>query len=132
VVDARFDVAATRHAGLTRTKDIPMNTKLAAIYAVAGALLLPVAASAADVAANEATAKTYVKDSVITTKVKADLAGAKMESLIHISVDTDSKGMVTLSGTAPTQGASDRAATIAGRVEGVTSVDNRIQVVAVK
>jgi hyperosmotically inducible periplasmic protein len=109
-----------------------MNKKLAATYLIAGALLLPLTASAADLATNEATAKTYVKDSVITIKVKADLADAKMESLIHISVDTDSKGMVTLSGTAPTQGASARAATIAGRVEGVTSVDNKIQIVAAK
>jgi hyperosmotically inducible protein len=109
-----------------------MNKKLAATYLVAGALLLPVAASAADLAANESTASTYVKDSVITTKVKANLADAKMESLVNISVNTDSKGMVTLAGTAPTKGASERAASIAGKVEGVTSVDNKIQIVASK
>jgi hyperosmotically inducible protein len=119
--------------GKIRDKKEPhMSKNLAASCLVAGALLLPLSVYAADAATTSATATTYVKDSVITTKVKANLADAKMESLIHISVDTDAKGMVTLSGTAPTRGASDRAAMIAGKVEGVTSVDNKIQIVAAK
>jgi osmotically-inducible protein OsmY len=40
--------------------------------------------------------------------------------------------MVTLSGAAPTHKAADRAATIARKVDGVTSVDNRIQIVAAR
>ena len=39
-----------------------------------------------------------VKDSVITTKIKAGLAAEEMFSLVHISVDTDHEGAVTLSG----------------------------------
>jgi hyperosmotically inducible protein len=109
-----------------------MNMKLTASCLVAGALLLPITVYAADTASATATTKTYVNDSVITTKVKAELADAKMSSLLHVSVDTDSQGMVTLSGTAPTQKASDRAATIARKVDGVTSVDNRIQIVAAR
>jgi len=110
-----------------------MNMKLLATCGVAGALLLPITVYAADaISTTTTTTKTYVTDSVITTKVKAELAEAKMESLVHISVDTDKRGMVTLSGTAPTKLASDTAAKIARGVDGVTSVDNQIQIVASK
>jgi hyperosmotically inducible protein len=108
-----------------------MNMKLMASCLVAGALILPVTVYAADtVSTTTTTTKSYVTDSVITTKVKAELADAKMSSLLHVGVDTDSQGMVTLSGTAPTQKAADRAATIARGVDGVTSVDNQIRVIS--
>jgi hyperosmotically inducible protein len=92
---------------------------------VTGALLLPIAGYAADAAQSSPT-KTYVKDSVITTKVKAELAKEKLSSLIHVSVETDSAGAVTLGGTVKTQKAFDRAGAIATAVKGVTSVQNEI------
>jgi len=71
-------------------------------------------------------AGTYVKDSVITTKIKSKLAAKHMSTLTNIKVDTDSQGVVWLSGKAPTQDASDLAAMIAKDTDGVTSVHNKI------
>ncbi|MDP9084153.1 MAG: BON domain-containing protein [Pseudomonadota bacterium] len=70
----------------------------------------------------------YVKDSVITGKVKAKLAAKHMFTLTNIKVDTDNQGVVWLSGKAPTKDASDLAALIAKDTEGVTSVHNKIEV----
>jgi hyperosmotically inducible protein len=107
-----------------------MKTKLAASCLFAGALMLPIAAFAADY--DTSSAKTYVKDSVITTKIKADLAEEKMASLVQINVDTDSRGMVTLSGSAASQSAINKAISIARAVNGVTSVKSQIQIAAGK
>jgi hyperosmotically inducible protein len=73
-------------------------------------------------------ADTYVKDSVITTKVKAKLAEKHMSTLMNIHVDTDRQGIVWLSGKAPTQDASDLAEMIAKSTEGVIGVHNKILV----
>jgi hyperosmotically inducible protein len=71
---------------------------------------------------------TYVKDSVITTKVKTKLIAKHMATLSHIKVDTDANGAVWLSGTAPSKDASDLAEQITKDTDGVTSVHNRIHV----
>jgi hyperosmotically inducible periplasmic protein len=68
----------------------------------------------------------YMKDSVITTKVKAKLAAKHMATLTDIKVDTDNQGVVWLSGKAPTKDASDLAEMIAKDTEGVRSVTNKI------
>jgi hyperosmotically inducible periplasmic protein len=68
----------------------------------------------------------FVKDSVITTKVKTKLAAKHMSTLADIKVDTDNQGVVVLSGKAPTKDASDLAAMLAKDTEGVTSVYNKI------
>jgi hyperosmotically inducible protein len=70
----------------------------------------------------------FVKDSVITTKVKAKLAAKHLSTLTRIKVDTDENGVVWLSGRAPTQDASDLAAMIAKETDGVNSVHNGISV----
>jgi hyperosmotically inducible periplasmic protein len=70
----------------------------------------------------------YVKDSVITTKVKSKLAAKHLSTLTHIKVDTDENGVVYLSGRAPSQDAVDMAALIAKDTEGVTSVHNGIAI----
>jgi len=70
----------------------------------------------------------YVKDSVITAKVKSKLAAKHMSTLTDIKVDTDNQGVVWLSGTAPTKDASDLAAMIAKNTDGVASVHNKIVV----
>jgi len=75
-----------------------------------------------------AEAGNYVKDSVITTKVKSKLAEKHMSTLTNIKVDTDEKGVVWLSGKAPTQDASDLAMMIAKDTDGVTAVHNHIVV----
>jgi hyperosmotically inducible protein len=55
------------------------NTIVTACIAVA-TLLAPIGAQAAD----SDSAKTVVKDSVITTKIKAKLAEEKMSTLMHL------------------------------------------------
>ena len=99
-----------------------MNTKLIASCIAAGALMLPFTGHAAD------DAKTYVKDSVITSKVKTQLAAEKASSLVKIEVDTTDKGVVVLTGTAANQAAVDRAGAIAKAVKGVTKVENNVKV----
>jgi hyperosmotically inducible protein len=105
-----------------------VNTKLMTACLLLGALLAPVAVRAADGDSDRAHPAAFVKDSVITTKVKAKLAADKMRSLAHIRVDTDRNGMVVLSGTATTHEAADAAASIARETEGVTSVQNHIKI----
>jgi hyperosmotically inducible periplasmic protein len=105
-----------------------MNAKLAASLLVTGALMLPVAGHAADSDSDRSSPSAFVKDSVITTKIKAELAEQKLSSLLHISVDTDKKGMVVMKGTAETKEAADRAVAIARGVDGVTSVKSSIRV----
>jgi hyperosmotically inducible protein len=68
----------------------------------------------------------FMKDSVITTKVKAKLAAKHMATLTDIKVDTDNQGVVWLSGNAPTKDASDLAELLAKDTEGVRSVSNKI------
>jgi hyperosmotically inducible protein len=109
-----------------------MYTKLAASCLVAGALMLPIAGYSADGDSDRSSPKAFVKDSVITTKIKAELAEEKMSSLVKIKVDTDNKGMVVLSGTAASKKAADKAVSIARAVKGVTSVENHIKIVADK
>jgi hyperosmotically inducible periplasmic protein len=70
----------------------------------------------------------YVKDSVITTKVKAKLAERHLSTLTKIKVDTDRDGVVWLSGVAPTRDASDLAEAITKDTDGVRSVHNNIVV----
>lgn len=103
-----------------------MKIKLAASCFIVGTLLAPVAAHA-DSDADNAHPMTFVKDSVITTKIKAKLAEEKISSLAHIEVDTDRNGAVVLSGKVKTQEEADKAVSIARETEGVTSVRSKIQ-----
>lgn len=104
--------------------------KLIAGCIVAGTMMLPIAGYAAD--SDSASPTTFIKDSVITTQIKTDLAEKKLSSLVHVSVDTDDRGMVTLSGTVPSRDAANRAVSIARGVKGVTSVENHLQIASEK
>jgi hyperosmotically inducible protein len=96
---------------------------------IAASLYVPIA-MADDNPADSDTAHpgAYVKDSVITAKVKSKLAEKHMATLTDIKVDTDNRGVVWLSGKAPTKDASDLAAMIAKDTDGVTSVHNKIMI----
>jgi len=107
-----------------------MITKLATITLVVGALMLPIAGYSADSDSDRSSPKAFVKDSVITTKIKAELAAEQLSSMVHIRVDTDKKGVVSLTGNARNQEDVDKAVAIARGVEGVSSVKNRIKVKA--
>ena len=86
------------------------------------ALLMPLASYAAD---GDSVA-TKLSDSVITTKVKAEFAKDKTVSATDIKVDTDSNGLVELSGTAKSKAEADKAVAITKSVKGVTSVKDKI------
>jgi len=89
---------------------------------IVGALALPVAAFAAE----GDSVKTKVGDAVITTKVKAEFAKDKAVSASDIKVETDSSGLVQLSGIAKSQAEADKAVVLAKKVKGVTGVKNDI------
>lgn len=107
-----------------------MNIKLVTTSLLAGALVLPIAGHAADSDSDRSSPKAFVKDSVITTKIKAKFAKDKEVSALHVKVETDNQGIVTLSGKAKSQEEADKAVSIARGVEGVASVENNIQIVA--
>lgn len=99
-------------------------TGLAAVAALLGG----VAFAHDDVDLDRSHHKAFVKDSVITTKVKTKLASEHLSSLAKIHVDTDADGVVWLSGTAPTRDAADQAVTLARSTEGVVGVKSDIKI----
>ncbi len=106
-----------------------MKLKQLAPIMIAAGLVIPLAGHAADETDKDrGSAKVWVHDSVITAKVKTQLAANKPTSLAKLHVDTTSSGAVRLTGSAVTVADSQRAESIAKTVEGVTSVDNRIKV----
>jgi len=104
-----------------------MNSKLAATLFIIGTVLAPVAAHA-EGDADRSHPGAFVKDSVITAKIKARLADEKFSTLAHVSVDTDARGMVVLSGHVKNPELADRAMAIARATEGVVSVTSTIRV----
>jgi len=105
-----------------------MKMKFATICFVISAMLAPVVVHAADGDSDRSHPMTFVKDSVITTKVKAKLADEKIASMVHMQVDTDNKGAVLLSGKVRSQEEADKAVSIARGTEGVTSVTSKLAI----
>ncbi len=109
-----------------------MKSKSITVAVLAAAVCGPMVVLAGDQGADFRTvsegSKTFVKDSVITTKVKARLAADHITSLARIHVDTDENGVVYLSGTAKTQEAVDTAGRLARDTEHVRDVRNDITV----
>ena len=85
-------------------------------------LFIAILAACASTTKQESTGQ-YVDDSVITTKVKSQLAGDDFLKSFQISVETF-KGTVQLSGFVNSKMASDKASQIAYGVGGVRSVKN--------
>ena len=67
----------------------------------------------------------YIDDSVITTKVKAEIFNDPMLKVFQINVETY-KGVVQLSGFVNSADASARASEVARSVNGVTEVKNSL------
>ena len=105
-----------------------MKTTFATLSIVIASVVAPLAVHAADSDADRKHPGAFVKDSVITTKVKTKLAAEKLRTLVNVHVDTDRNGMVVLSGKVRTQEAADKAVEIARATEGVTSVQSTIVV----
>jgi hyperosmotically inducible protein len=99
-----------------------MKIKHATTCLVIGSLLAPIAAFATERHEDRAHPMTWVKDSIITTKIKAKLATDHPGSMKHIQVDTDKDGVVWLSGTANNQSEIDAAISTARNTEHVKSV----------
>ena len=105
-----------------------MISKYASAFVVIGALLAPVTGNADDRDKDRSSPSAWVKDSVITAKIKAEYAKDKQVSVKRIRVDTDDKGKVQLTGTARSKEEKQKAAEIAKSIEGVVSVDNKIRI----
>ena len=109
-------------------EDIVMKTKrTAALILIAGTLLAPFA-MAEDMDADRSQPKAFVKDSIITTKIKSKLAAQHITSLSRIKVDTDKNGVVWLSGTAPSAAYVEKATQIARDTDGVRDVNSTVSV----
>jgi len=100
-----------------------MNNTLKSILLVS-ALAMPMASFAAD----GDSIGTKVEDSVITAKVKAAFAKDKAVSATDIKVETDSNGLVQLSGNAKSRAEADKAVQLTKKVKGVTAVKDDIVV----
>jgi hyperosmotically inducible protein len=105
-----------------------MKRKFSTTFLLVGTLLAPVFVYADDVDASKGHTSAYVKDSVITTKIKAKLAAEHASSLTKLNVDTDASGIVWLTGTTATQADADKAVSIARETKGVTAVKSEIVV----
>jgi hyperosmotically inducible protein len=109
-----------------------MNARALAAVIAASAIIGPTAVLAdqqgADAQNGDQATTAFVRDSVITTKVKARLAAEHLTSIARIHVDTDANGIVYLSGTASTQGAIDVAIRLARDTEHVRDVRSDITV----
>ena len=102
-------------------------TSIAMTLLLAGVLAGPVAV-AQDADADRAHPKAFIRDSVITTKIKSKLAAEHLTSLAHLRVDTDEDGVVWLSGSAHNQEAIDRAVSVARDTEGVKDVKSTVRI----
>lgn len=106
-----------------------MNKALTLSTAIAAVLVMtvPLAARAAAEMDN-AQATVVIRDSSITSSIKAQLAADSFKGLSHVNVDTDDHGIVTLKGHVPSQDAADRAISIASATEGVRKVKSSLKV----
>src|SRR5215472_13378669 len=105
-----------------------MKLKRSVAALTAAGMLLGAAVHAQDSDVDRSHPKAFVKDSVITTKVKSKLAAEHITSLGRIRVDTDADGVVYLSGSAHSKDAINRAVEIARDTEGVRGVHSALVV----
>lgn len=105
-----------------------MSHRLATAIFVVGSMLVAVAAYAADSSSNRSNPESYVKDSVITTKIKTQLAANHLGSLSHIKVDTDKNGGVWMTGTVNSKEEMNKAVAIARDTEGVKAVHSELTI----
>lgn len=96
------------------------------------ALALAVALAAAPATraddAKPGSARAWVKDSIVTTQIKTQLAASKVSSLASVHVETDADGFVLLTGKVANAAEKERAGSIAKATPGVKSVDNQLTV----
>ncbi|ABI60572.1 BON domain-containing protein [Nitrosomonas eutropha] len=93
---------------------------------IAGLFLISILSIAPVASAEEFSVGEFVSDSVITTQIKAKLLATENIDSLHIKVDTDSDGVVVLTGTVKSEEEKERAHTIAHSVVGVKKVLNKL------
>ena len=81
--------------------------------------------AAADTRQRAGEAKNKIDDAAITAKVKTAIIGEPGLKALQINVDT-ANGVVTLTGTADSERSLERATQVAQSVQGVKSVENRL------
>jgi len=101
-----------------------MKKSYIAIRFLAVLMMIAVFAACASTPQQSSTGE-VVDDSVITTKIKSQLAADEFLKSFQISVETR-KGIVELSGFVDSQKAKDKADQIARGVDGVKSVKNAL------
>jgi hyperosmotically inducible protein len=70
----------------------------------------------------------FVKDSAITAEIKSKLLIEKDIDSLHIKVDTDSDGIVVLTGTVKTEEEKERVRNIAQSADGVKHIINNLEI----
>lgn len=99
--------------------------RFSALLCLVLCLALPLVLTACASSSTSESTGQFVDDSVITTKVKAQLAGDKITSLLVITVETY-KGVVQLSGFVDNGEQKDEAGMVAKNVNGVVEVKNNL------
>jgi hyperosmotically inducible protein len=110
-----------------------MKRVIATTLLIIGALAGPIVAVASDHASMDQShprsrPRAFVKDSTITTKIKARLAAEHIASLGRLHVETNKDGVVWLRGTVRTREAAKMAVGIARSTDGVRRVHSRIEI----
>ncbi|RDK02494.1 BON domain-containing protein [Paraburkholderia lacunae] len=108
-------------------KTIPFLKAAGSIACVAFALNATAQTSASAPPASSETIGQHIDDGAITTKVKAELLGAKNVKSTHIHVKTR-KGVVWLMGSVPSADDKSAAEEVVQNVSGVKSVKNHLKV----
>lgn len=78
------------------------------------------------VSAEDASVGTLVKDSAITTQIKAKILAAENIDSMQIKVETDNNGVVVLTGAVKSEAEKERVHNIAHSVDGVQEVMNNL------
>ena len=106
-----------------------MKIKIATICFMVSILVTPRIGFTADSKMDQPDPTTIVKDSDITSKIKARLnADRHLGKFKSIKVDTDNNGVVWLSGTAHLLSEEEKAIEIARGTEGVVIVHSNIKI----
>jgi hyperosmotically inducible protein len=103
------------------------NHKLIFSVVLASIFFTPTLAVAED-KGPESRAEEFIKDSAITTQIKAKLLAVEDIDSLHIKVDTDNNGVVVLTGTVKTEAEKDKVNSIAQSVDGVKNVLNALEI----
>jgi hyperosmotically inducible protein len=90
-------------------------------------LILPVFAAGGNNPMAAQSAGEYIDDAAITTTVKAKLVAEKAANFTRISVETNNN-IVTLTGDVESRDEKERAERIAKQVDGVKSVENKLEI----